>query len=185
MKILYNFELDNIFKRYHEQYYVLTYYKKILKNKFLGNINFLTINLCYLFIMLICLFLWLWVAFKNNDFSFFPILAISVCGIYVLFLLLIIFSFVLGYFGFKKRFDRNNNTLIINKTGITDDMSYSSISIKWDSLMSLVIGEYSIFIFSKNKSCLVFPINIKDKLLSGIEKYNINNELVIINKEYL
>ena len=97
----------------------------------------------------------------------------------------IIFSFVLGYFGFKKRFDRNNNTLTINKTGITDDMSYCSISIKWDNLMSVVIGEYSIFIFYKNKSCLVFPINIKDKLLSGIEKYNINNELVIINKEYL
>lgn len=185
MKISYNFGLDNLFKQYHEQYYVLTYHKKILKKKFFGNIKFLTINVCYLFIMLICLFLWLLLAFKYDDFSFFPILVISVCGICILFLLLLIFLFVLGYFGFKKRFDTNNNTLIVDKNGITDNMNHTSVSFKWDSLSSIIIGEYSIFIFSVKKSCLVFPINIKDKLLLGIEKYNVNNELVIINKEYL
>jgi 3-oxoacyl-[acyl-carrier protein] reductase len=64
-------------------------------------------------------------------------------------------------------------------TDITDDITLSS---KWEQLTHVLLGEYYIMVTTTTNIVYMFPVDIKDKLLSGLKKYNTNKKLIIIEK---
>ena len=80
----------------------------------------------------------------------------------------------------KKNTKKKKNTLKIDMEGIKDNTNVISISSKWDNINCVVIGKYSICILTEALIYYTFPISIKDKLLNGINKYNTNKDIKII-----
>lgn len=94
---------------------------------------------------------------------------------------------ILGYFAHYRHFKKipstkKKSTLIVNEEGITDITNDITLSNTWGQLTHMFIGDHYIALPTASNVFYIFPIEIKNRLISGIKKYNTNQELKIIEK---
>lgn len=188
MKILYEGHYVNNLKSFSEVFSISANYKNIQKNGYLVNRNVVLSFLAYFFVSVILAYIYLKILFVENHTE--PLVIIFS----VLFTIstFIYFFALLGFFSqysslkkqmnsnLKKNTKKKKNTLTIDEDGIKDNTNVICISSKWDNINCVVIGKYSICILTDALIYYTFPISIKDKLLSGINKYNTNKDIKII-----
>ena len=188
MKILYEGHYVNNLKSFSEVFSISANYKNIQKNGYLVNRNVVLNFLLYFFVSVILDYIYLKFLFVENHTE--PLVIIFS----VLFTIstFIYFFALLGFFSqysslkkqinsnLKKNTKKKKNTLTIDEDGIKDNTNVICISSKWDNINCVVIGKYSICILTEALIYYTFPISIKDKLLSGINKYNTNKDIKII-----
>lgn len=187
MKILYNdTNLRKDFKCFREWHHVVYDANNMKKNGCFGSTSFICRNIFLLFVFIIGSIMW-----KNiyiiSDKVYLDILSkiiIIICNFYII---VYIFA-LLGYFIHYRNFKKNNtnikkkNRLVISEDGIIDTIDDITLSSKWNKLTHVFIGEYYITITTTTNIFYIFPIDIKNRLLSGINKYNTNKELKITLK---
>lgn len=180
MKITYNNNFKNNFKTFNETYSISTNYYKIIKTGYIGSTNIIGNLIIYLIIFSLLLLFWIYMAIKNNDIV--PIIFIIFISIWIILILISLLGAFLQYKSFKQNKSKKKNTLSIDEFGITDDNNNIKISSNWKDLNYVVIGNYSISVLTTTNIYYEFPIDIKDKLISAINKHNTNKKLKIINK---
>lgn len=187
MKILYNdVNLEKDFKHFKEWFYIISSSGTMKKNGYFGNTNFLGKNIITLLMWIIASIIWINI-YNNSDETFLNILSIILISIsifYILFYIFAIFGYFIHYNNFKKQKEnsKKKNRLVISEDGIIDNTDDITLSSKWDKLTHVFIGEYYITITTVTNIVYIFPIDIKNRLLTGINKYNTNKELKIILK---
>lgn len=130
----------------------------------------------------------IWINIYNNDNNhFIDIISIILISISVFYIIFFIFTFI-GYFIYYQNFkklkqNKNKSSLNINEEGIIDTTDEITISSKWEQLTYVLIAEYYIVITTTTNIMYLFPIDIKNKLITGINKYNTYKELKIIEKQ--
>lgn len=172
MKIKYN-KPTNFFKFVKDAYDVILNKKKILENK--NNLNpIISKKTLMAFIGYIILLFIMLLFYIKTDFIYFKIMSYI-----ILFLTLIMsLSFLLGWitilnFYFKNRKKKLDGILVINREGITVANDEIRFVYKWNCISCVIISNYSIIIvLNINSLCMMLPIDIKDKLISAIEKYS-------------
>lgn len=186
MKILYNdINSNNDFKHFIEWYFLRTEMNSLKKKEQFNNSNFLVKwgSLAILYVIIYILSL---VIYKNCDESFLEItfkFLMYLSIFYIVLYILAILGYLIHYRHFKKMPSTNKkNTLIINEEGITDITNDITLSNTWKQLTHMFVGEHYIALPTASNVFYIFPIEIKNRLISGIKKYNTNQELKIIEK---
>ena len=186
MKISYNdISLEKDFKHFKEWYSLYTGANAIKKKGYFGNSNFIGKNLVLLLVYTFVSIMWIDI-YKNNDDRFVNILSIALI-VFSIFAIIFYILALIGYFIYYRSFKKDKpkkkeNSLTINKEGITDITDDITLSSKWEQLTHVLLGEYYIMVTTTTNIVYMFPVDIKDKLLSGLKKYNTNKELIIIEK---
>ena len=186
MKIPYNdISLEKDFKHFKEWYLLCTGVNAIKKKGHFGNSNFIGKNL-FLLLVYLLVFIIMINVYKSSDELFLNILGISLIVFSAFAIIFYILAFI-GYFIYYRNFKKINakkkkNILTVSEEGIIDITYDITLSSKWEQLTHVLIGEYYIMIVTTANIIYMFPVDIKDKLLSGIKKYNANKKLNIIEK---
>lgn len=181
MKINYELSFVNI-KSFSEFYSISSLYPNIKKTGKIKNTNLLfSQTICFILLTLLSI-INLYIFFsdwKINEDYFIIGFVCSLVAIVYLFALILAFNL---YSASKKEQSSKNNTLIIDKNGITDKTENMSITVNWDKIEHVIIGKNCIVIFFGCSINLHFPIEIRKDLLDGISKYNSNKNIKIIEK---
>lgn len=188
MKILYEGHYVNNLKSFSEVFSISANYKKIKNNGYLVNRNVVLSFLGYFLVSAILDYVYLKFLFIENHMEPLVIIFSVLFTLTALIYLMALIGFFSQYFALKKQMNSNlkkntkkkKNTLTIDTEGIKDNTNVICISSKWDNINCVVIGKYSICILTEAMIYYTFPIIIKDKLLSGINKYNTNKDIKII-----
>ena len=186
MKISYNdISLKKDFKHFKEWYLLYTGVNAIKKKGHFGNSNFIVRNLFLLFVYIFVSIMWIDI-YKNNDEQFVNILSIVLIAFSLFAIIFYILAFI-GYFIYYRNFKKINakkkkNILTVSEEGIIDITDDITLSSKWEQLTHVLIEKYYIMIATTANIIYIFPIDIKDKLLSNLKKYNTNKKLNIIEK---
>ena len=188
MKILYEGHYVNNLKSFSEVFSISANYKRIQRDGYLINRNIVLSFLLYFLVSTILAFVYLKFIFIEKHTE---TLAIIFSVLFTISTFIYFFA-LLGFFSqysslkkqmnasLKKNTKKKKNTLTIDEDGIKDNTNVICISSKWDNINCVVIGKYSICILTDALIYYTFPISIKDKLLSGINKYNTNKDIKII-----
>lgn len=188
MKILYEEHYFNNLKSFSEVYSISANYKKIKNNGYLVNRNVVLSFLGYFLVSAILAYVYLKFLFIENHMEPLVIIFSVLFTLTALIYLMALIGFFSQYFSLKKQMNSNlkkntrkkKNTLTIDTEGIKDNTNVICISSKWDNINCVVIGKYSICILTEALIYYTFPISVKDKLLNGINKYNTNKDIKII-----
>lgn len=188
MKILYEEHYFNNLKSFSEVYSISANYKKIKNNGYLVNRNVVLSFLGYFLVSSILAYVYLKFLFIENHMEPLVIIFSVLFTLTALIYLMALIGFFSQYFSLKKQMNSNlkkntkkkKNTLTIDTEGIKDNTNVICISSKWDNINCVVIGKYSICILTEALIYYTFPISVKDKLLNGINKYNTNKDIKII-----
>lgn len=188
MKILYNdTNSKKDFKCFKEWYHIMYGNAQMKKNNLFGSVNFIGKNIVRLVIFTVLSILWKNIYLVEDKFNIFALFAVSICNFYILFYIFTLLGYFIHYRSFKKQnIDENKkkkNCLVIDEDGIVDTTDDIILSSKWNKLTHIFIGEYYIIIATTINILYIFPIDIKDRLISGVNKYNTNKELKIIEKD--
>jgi hypothetical protein len=189
MKILYEGHYVNNLKSFSEVFSISANYKRIQRDGYLINRNIVLSFLLYFLVSTILAFVYLKFIFIEKHIETLAII-FSVLFTYIA---LVYFFALLGFFSqysslkkhinsdSKKNTKKKKNTLTIDEEGIKDNTNVICISSKWDNINCVVIGKYSICVLTEALIYYTFPTSIKNKLLSGIDKYNTNKDIKIID----
>jgi len=187
VKILYNDDFQSNFKSFNEIYYISSNYEQIKKTGYLGRANHILKYLIIFIVYSLLSFLYLDLIFNDENKQFIVVTFAILFVLFSLIYLLALLGFFLQYSAKKKMLklkkNKKKSTLTINEEGIKDNTNDICISSTWNNINCVVIGKYSVCILTEAMIYYVFPITIKDKLLSGINKYNTNKNIKIIKKE--
>ena len=170
MKIKYD-KPNDFFRFVKDAYYISVNKKKILENKknlepIISKKNLMSFVGYIILLFIMILF------YIKTDFIYFKIMSYII----LFFIFIILLSFLLIgipflYFYFKIRKKNLDGTLVINGEGITVETDEIRFVYKWNCISCVIISNYSIIIVL-NSLCMMLPIDIKEKLISGIEKYS-------------
>ena len=164
---------------YYEFLYVNTYYNKFMNNKKLRaknmmnhfiSILLLSIVFCSLFIVNIC--------FDSVD--IFDYIFLGFFGSYILLISLTMLRYRKGCKLYLN--NKTENTIIIDEEGITSSSNKYDLLIKWDNISFILVNKYSICLMPKTlpNINLSIPVEYKDKIIKGLQKYN-KEELLLDN----
>lgn len=184
MKILYNdINLDKDFKHFKEQFY-LSYSNNIIKKKeYFKYYNFIERNIIFTCIFILILIIYTHNYINNKIPNTLLLIGIFISIYYIMSYILIFLKLFIGYNKFKKlKPSKKKNSLTINDDGIIDVTENITLSSNWKNLTHILIGKYYIMITTTSNLAYIYPIEIKDKLLFGINKYNTNKKIKIIQK---
>ena len=188
MKILYEEHYFNNLKSFSEVYSISANYKRIQKDGYLVNRNIVLSFLLYFLVSTVLAYVYLKFIFIEQHTEPLAIIFATLFTLTSLIYFFALIGFFSQYFSLKKQMNSNlkkntkkkKNTLTIDTEGIKDNTNVICISSKWDNINCVVIGKYSICILTEALIYYTFPISIKDKLLNGINKYNTNKDIKII-----
>ena len=86
---------------------------------------------------------------------------------------------ILTIYRFRKK-QKFNNTIIIDKNGITDESYYGiKMIFSFDKINAIVVGKYTVTILTDTPCYFYFDVKEKENIIKAIEKYN--KEVRIIN----
>lgn len=186
MKISYNdINSQKDFKHFKEWYLLCAGVNAIKKKGRFVNRNFIGKNLFSLIIYILVSIMWINI-YQNSDENFMKILSIVLVTFSIFAIIFYILAFI-GYFIYYRNFKKTKpkkqkNSLTVNEEGITDITDDITLFSKWEQLTHVLVGEYYIMIATTTNIVYLFPIDVKNKLISSINKYNTNEELKIIEK---
>lgn len=186
MKISYNdISLEKDFKHFEEWYSLCTGINAIKKKGYFGNSNFIGKNIFFLLVYVLVFIIMINI-YKSSDELFLNILGMSLIVVSSFAIISYVLAFI-GYFIYYRSFKKTNtkkrkNSLTVSEEGIIDITDDITLTSKWEQLTHVLIGEYYIMIATMANIVYIFPVDIKDKLLSGLKKYNTNKKLNIIEK---
>lgn len=163
---------NNYFKIYSESHGVAINKNKILKAKKSKCLNyFQMILIIFLSILILSILLIL----LNNCYT----LSLSILFITfnIVFISLSLLQIISTYFYRKSK--KFNNSIIIDKEGITDN-SFQGIKMvfSWDKIKGVVIKKYSITILTDTRCYFYFDISNKDDIIKSVNKYG-SKDLII------
>ncbi len=161
---------NNFFDIYNEARGIAMNKSKILKNKRITGMNYIS----YLFLIFTIVFILnmiFIIQFKDMYLSFFAVLLLVLDIIYFILGLCRIY---VNYF-FKKK-SNFISTVFINRRGITDVSSFDNMELLflWKRVEGVVVGHYSVVVFLSNHIYLYFNIKDKKKIIDGIKKFKKN-----------
>lgn len=188
MKILYNdYNSVTDFKHFKEWFHIIGDSVNMKKKGYFGSTNFILINTLRLFVFVIISIMWFNIYKIDDRLDILSLIIISISNFYIIFFCFALLGYFIHYNKFKKNKSNNKkkNSLVIDDNGITDTTDDMILSSKWNKLTHIFVGEYYITILTTTNIIYFFPIDIKDRLISGINKYNTNKELKIIEKNVL
>lgn len=195
MKILYDsIYLNKNFDYYNEYYFLTAIRNEVKKKGYLKKKKYVIKQLINILLAIFYLILMV-NAYKSNIDPFLNIFAVIIIiysGIVILFYVFsIIMYFISGILFFKKQCLKKKNCLIVNEIGISD-ITYSknatvkiskNISCKWNQLTYILVGKHYIMVTTDSDFIYVFPIDIKDRFISSINKFNNNKKLKVIEEK--
>lgn len=177
MKI--NYTNDNSFKFYNENSFFITYRKRIFKNKTFIFPNYLARIILNLLTYIGLFFLWKFIYNNYDKFNLIAMIILFICLFYVACYIILIINFLVSYKDYKK-FNKDE-TVLFDEKGITENNDDNTINYAWKNLTYMIVGEYSINIFTNSYMCFRYPISIRKEILKAIKKYNTNDEFKIID----
>ena len=185
MKILYNeISCKKGFKHFNEWYFFRLCATNIKTKGRCLKKNFMIKNLFLLIVCMLLAVLWIDVYLDGETVfdKFLGIIAFLTSIFCIIFYVFVFINYFIYYRNFKNtKIQKKKNSLTINEDGITDITSEITLSSKWEQLTHVLIGEYYIAIVTVTFIIYIFPIDVKDRLVSSINKYNTNKELHFIN----
>ena len=186
MKILYNdIKTQKDFKHFKEWHYLYAS-ANILKNKnYFGKTNFIEKTLIKLIIFVFATIIWANIYRDSAKYILneTALIITIICAIYVLLFILSFVGYYINYNNFKKQIPNKKKCCVqITEEGISDRGEDITVSSKWEKVTSVLIGEYYIAITTTTNIMYLFPIEIKEKLISNINKYNTNKKLKFLEK---
>ena len=188
MKILYEEHYFNNLKSFSEVFSISANYKRIQRDGYLVNRNIVLSFILYFLVSIVLAYIYLKFIFIEQHTEPLAIIFATLFTLTSLIYFFALIGFFSQYFSLKKQMNSNlkkntkkkKNTLTIDTEGIKDNTNVICISSKWDNINCVVVGKYSICILTDALIYYTFPISIKDKLLNGINKYNTNKDIKII-----
>ena len=106
---------------------------------------------------------------NNHDVVVFEIIWNTITLVYIIMLIFSIILYFIGYKDFKKQ--GLNGTLTITEKKIVDQSDDIKFEMSLENITSLVIGKYSILIFTNSKLYYRLPISCKKEILEAFKTY--------------
>ena len=156
---------------YYEFFYITSFYKRFINNIKLRAKNLMNLYLTTL-IMSIVVVVLIVINIALDNYDYFDIVILSIFSYFI-------FAYSIYILRLKRNLniymnDRCSNTIEINENGIKKINDRDEILIKWDNIIYVMISKYSITFLPKEMPSILLgiPIEYKDKVIKGLEKYN-------------